>query len=224
MSKPIALLAALAAAALVPVAFAGPPLICHMFSIGNAKSLPWSAGNSGARDWNSPRADYDTSHLADDTVALLTDSTPAIVRMETIRRAVLYSASDASLGKVLLDRFRTRASGRNGDARNALQLFDYGYLIETMKQGSSVREMTKLSGAVAGLNGYSYIQEALRLRGSDPEMEFAAAVVTLWPKNEHHQEHFRKAVDGSGADAMLATNLLEQFSDRGRTLAELRAR
>ena len=101
-----------------------------------------------------------------------------------------------------------------------LHVFDYGYFIQTMKQGSSSREMNK----VTNLDGYGFIREALRLRVKDPEMEFAAAVVTLWPRNEHHQEHFRNALAGADADPLLSTNLLEQFADRGRTLAELRAR
>ena len=48
--------------ALVPVVLAGPPLICHPFEIGNAKSLPWSGS-----DWNlSGNERYDTKALAQD--------------------------------------------------------------------------------------------------------------------------------------------------------------
>jgi len=39
------------------VAFAGPPLICHAFDIGSAKSLPWIS-----HDWNLTGTEtYDTS-------------------------------------------------------------------------------------------------------------------------------------------------------------------
>ncbi|HYK88308.1 MAG TPA: hypothetical protein VE398_06040 [Acidobacteriota bacterium] len=211
---------ALVLAVSVPVAMAGPPLLCHIFNIGNAKSLPWSAGE---KDWNTPSADYDTRHLVEDTVAILTDSAPVIVRMETIRRATLYCGKDPTLGAALLGRFKTLATGGEQKKRDALRLFDYGYLVETMKQGSITRELKDLARTAGSLDGYSFIQEALQARGNDPEMEFAAALATLWPKNEHHQEHFRKAVAGAAGDSLLAANLLNHFPDRGKTLAELRS-
>src|SRR5262249_62105909 len=68
-------------------ALAGPVLICKNYEIGAAKSLPW-----GGSDWRSVKADYDINRLVDDTVALLTPDTPVIVRMETLRRAVIYAA------------------------------------------------------------------------------------------------------------------------------------
>jgi hypothetical protein len=211
---------ALAIAAAVPAALAGPPLLCHMFNIGDAKSLPWGMGE---KNWYTPRSDYDTRNLVDDTAALLTDNAPVIVRMETIRRATLYSGRNASLSQALLDRIKTLAAGGKQGRRNALRLFDYGYLIETVKQGSMMRELQDSAGSIKGLNGYDFIQEALRLRGNDPEMEFAAAVVTIWPKNERHQAHFRKAVSGAPGDPLLTVNLLSHFADRGKTLAELRS-
>src|SRR5208283_4153243 len=43
-------------------ALAGPPLICHSFDIGGAKSLPWIG-----HDWNlSGTESYDTKNLAAD--------------------------------------------------------------------------------------------------------------------------------------------------------------
>jgi len=65
--------------------FAGPPLLCHPFDIGNAKSLPWTGTG-----WNlSGNENYNTKNLAHDTMALLDANTPIIVRMETLRRATL---------------------------------------------------------------------------------------------------------------------------------------
>jgi hypothetical protein len=62
---------------------AGPPLICHAFDIGNAKSLPWVS-----HDWNlSGSENYDTHHLANDTLAVLNASQVPLVHMETLRRA-----------------------------------------------------------------------------------------------------------------------------------------
>ncbi len=46
------------------VAQAGPPLICHSFDIGQARSLPWVSHN-----WNlSGGENYDTKNLASDTL------------------------------------------------------------------------------------------------------------------------------------------------------------
>jgi hypothetical protein len=73
--------------ALVRPAPAGPVLICKNYEIGAAKSLPW-----GGSDWRSVKPDYDINRLVEDTLALLTPDTPVIVRMETLRRAVIYAA------------------------------------------------------------------------------------------------------------------------------------
>ena len=66
----------------VSPAFAGPPLICHAFDIGNVKSLPWVS-----HDWNlSGGEGYDTSALAKDTVTILDGNQVTLVHMETLRR------------------------------------------------------------------------------------------------------------------------------------------
>src|SRR5271165_2557137 len=61
-------------------ALAGPPLICHSFDIGNAKSLPWIS-----RDWNlSGRESYDTKNLPADTITILDNDSTVLVHMETL--------------------------------------------------------------------------------------------------------------------------------------------
>ncbi len=217
--KPRYFSSALVLAVLAVTVLAGTPLICTRFDVGGAKSLPWNAGGN----WNSPDPGYNTGHLVDDTVRLLVDGTPVIVRMETIRRAVLYAANDPSLSGALLTRFAARAARAGQGKPDALRIFDCGYLIETLKQASLMNERRELAGAVAAKSGYQIIREALQLRGNDPEMEFAAAVVSVWPRRAEHEEHFRKAVAGAASDPLLAKNLLEHFSDRGGTLAQLRA-
>ncbi len=208
-----------ALAALAVPASAGTPLLCHKFDIGGAKSLPWGAtGNS----WNSPDTTYNTTHLVDDVLSLLADSTPVVVRMETIRRAVIYAERNDSLSRILLERFKARADQVYQGNRKVLHLFDYGYLIETMKQASMMRGL-QVAAALGGGRGYSIIQEALGMRGYDPEREFAASVVAVWPRRADYQEHFRRAVAGAANDPLLEKNLLEQFPEQGRTLEELRA-
>src|SRR5437667_11540374 len=84
---------------------AGPPLICHAFEIGNAKSLPW--GNS--QNWNSPKLGYDIAKLSEDTIALLSPDVPVVVRMETLRRAAIYGEKDERIAYGLLSRLMARA-------------------------------------------------------------------------------------------------------------------
>src|SRR5262245_6752273 len=73
--------------ALVRPAPAGPVLICKNYEIGAAKTLPW-----GGWEWRPGNPDYDINRKVEDTLALLTPETPVIVRMETLRRAVIYAA------------------------------------------------------------------------------------------------------------------------------------
>ena len=71
------LFAAATALAFAAPALAGPPLLCHPYDIGNAKSLPWV----GEKSWSEGQPDYKLENLVRDTEALLTPSTPVIVRM-----------------------------------------------------------------------------------------------------------------------------------------------
>src|ERR1700756_2471505 len=74
---------------------AGPPLICHAFDIGNAKSLPWIS-----HDWNLTGTEsYDTKNLAADTIAILDSDSTVLVHMETLRRATLYARRDPIAAK-----------------------------------------------------------------------------------------------------------------------------
>ncbi len=201
-------------------AVAGPPLVCNPISIGNARSLPWSSSTRSG--WNEPRSDYDTRKLADDTIALLDEASPVIVRMETLRRATVYGMRDPAAAQDVLDRIRARALGKSAAKDTGLALFDYGYLIETMKQGWGTKDLRDRSGPAKGLEGYPYIQHALQIRPGDVEMEFAAALVTGWPKMPSQEEHFRKALAAADSDPLLHENLLSHFSSRGKTLAEMR--
>jgi len=85
--------------ALASSVFAGPPLLCHPYDIGSARSLPWN----DAAGWTGTRADYKLENLVADTDALLTPTTPVVVRMETLRRAAIYASMDAKVAKQLAD-------------------------------------------------------------------------------------------------------------------------
>src|SRR4051812_18414032 len=62
-----------ASLAIATPVFAGPPLLCFPFETGGAKTLPMKGGN-----WKDIDPNYDVSHLAADTLALLTPSTPVV--------------------------------------------------------------------------------------------------------------------------------------------------
>jgi hypothetical protein len=180
-------------------AFAGPPLVCAPYDIGTARSLPWEAqGNA----WKGMRADYPLSQLAGDTLALLTPTTPVIVRMETLRRGALYATRDPQAARALLAALIDRAKKNGADA---LATFDAGYLVETYKQLAPIAPET--AELAAGIDGYAMVTRARAARGHDPAMEFAAAIVTMDGHRAAWAEHVRVARAGARTDQLLARNI-----------------
>ncbi len=113
-------------------ALAGPPLICHSFDIGDAKSIPWTS-----HDWNLTGSEnYNTKNLAADTIAILDSDSAVLVHMETLRRATLYARKDPVAAKQLrhqtgrsrrlFRQFKSRSDGliRPGLSRGMLQAVD----------------------------------------------------------------------------------------------------
>jgi hypothetical protein len=191
---------------------AGPPLICHPIQIGQAKSLPWI-------DWNQKGSGgYDLKNLTRDTLTILDSNPPVLVRMETLRRATIYARQDQQKAKELLTRLHARAA--NSDAAGhpeALAWFDVGYLAATYKQWIGKGE----PNPATGLDGYGWVKKAISLRGQDPEMEFAAALITLTDPESDHQDHARKTMAGAKNDPLLAQNLASNFNHQ--TISELLA-
>lgn len=188
--------------ALAPsLAKAGPPLLCFPMSIGDSASLPWGAGA-----WNSPRADYDRARLADDTVALLSSQARTLVRMETLRRAVIYAASDEAAAKKLFGALRARAAQAGGKSADPRALFDLGYAAEAYRQTKHALSLERLVDPPE--DGYALIRQALKARGPDPEMEYAAALVTSGRMFRGvSDEHLRAAIAGAKTDADLARTI-----------------
>ena len=207
---------------------AGTPLICHPFDIGNAKSLPWTSDG-----WKeSGKEDYNLARLVADTEALLVPDTPVIVRMETLRRATLYAQKDPKVAQELLAKLKARAQNAEAQGRpDALASFDLGYFVETFKQANLTWKKLPdgkyaavyQPNAASGMDGYAYVLKAINLRGQDPEMEFAAAVITAWPRQKSYDAHLRKAVAGASDSSLLARNLITHFGKEGSTIAELRS-
>jgi hypothetical protein len=207
----VGLLALLVAVA--GVAFAGPPLICHTFEIGSAKSLPWIS-----HDWNLTGSEnYATSKLASDTFAILAANSNVLVHMETLRRATLYARKDPAAAKDLLNRLTAGTKNPESGGPPALYYFDVGYLAETYKQW-----LEPSQNPARGIDGYALVKQAIQLRGNDPEMEFAAALLTLSGPAEEHRDHVQRAMAGAKTDPLLAQNLSSHFmGERGETIAEL---
>jgi hypothetical protein len=186
------------------LAQAGPPLICHPIEIGQAKSLPWVEFNRRGR------TDYDLKNLSRDTLAILDSHTPVLVRMETLRRATIYARQDPQVAKELITRLQERAANSDAAGRSdALAWFDVGYLAEAYKQWMGKGE----PNPAAGLDGYNLVRKAISLRGSDPEMEFAAALITLPSPDSAHRNHVQKAMAGAKNDSLLAQNLASKFNN-----------
>ena len=161
-------------------ALAGPPLICHAIPIGAQRSLPWIA----TEGWNGTDPAYDVSHLTRDALALLTPSMPVDVRMETLRRAAIYSARRSGVADELLVALMGRVV--NAEARNAAHppaLFDAGYFAETLRQATQIYSLLQ-GGARDGwmlrdvpyVDGMAWMRAAVR-QGGDSAMRSAVATV-----------------------------------------------
>jgi hypothetical protein len=217
--------------ALVRPAPAGPVLICKKYEIGDAKSLPW-----GGSEWRSVKSDYDINRLVEDTLALLTPDTPVIVRMETLRRAVIYSAwsrvdrevnyarrndnAAQDLFSRLIGHSKQSAFQSASKKPDPLKLFDAGFFLESWKQayvdGSGKKP--------ADFDGYALVKQAIALRGNDAEMEFAAALITSVRSDKTaHRAHLQKAIAGAPEGSMLARNIVNHFGRKGQSIADLRA-
>lgn len=195
---------ALAAASTMFVAQAGPPLICHPYNIGGAKSLPWAAGTN----WDARDPSYNVRNLDADTLAILDQGVTVLVRMETLRRAVLYGAQDHAAARALLAKLKDRELAvEKASKPQALVYFDYGYFLASLNQ---VRWLYK-EDLSAGADGYEYVQKALAIDPDSAEMHFAAAIMTADPPRPAERDaHLAKARSANN-DALLAQNLSTHF-------------
>lgn len=195
-------LAFLAALPLVwaAAAHAGPPAICHALEIGEAPSLPWGA-DSFAKDRR-----YSTSRLVDDTVRILAEQPDALVHMETLRRAALYSDRDAGRATTLLGVLMARAlNAEAAGTPDALAWFDAGYLAHCYDELGLRLELP--CGAERGVIGYAWVKRGLALGGDDAAMELGAALVTVMAGIPEHHEHAARARKLAEVESLVARNL-----------------
>ena len=182
------------------LALAGPPLVCHPFEIGPAKTLPWVDLN-----YRKGGGSYDLGNLTRDTLAILDANPSTLVQMETLRRATIYARQDERAAKQLLVQLHARAekAGASPDA-----LFDFGYLVEAYKQWMMGPNEPN---PARGVDGYSLVKRAIAQKGSDPQMEFAAALIAVTGSESDRKHHLERASAGAKNDPLLAQNLIANF-------------
>lgn len=192
-------------------ALAGPPLLCHPFDIGGARSLPWD----GSSSWWQGQSGYNLQNLVADTEAVLTPATPVIVRMETLRRAALYASLDRNVAARLLSSLTARAhAAEPHSAASVHALFDAGYLTETYKQIAMLRgerqfadRASTIAAVIGKADGTAMIGRAIAQRPEDASLQFAAALVASTGDRTAYRDHADKAKKGAAQDALLARNI-----------------
>lgn len=176
-------------------ALAGPPLVCHPIEIGSAASLPWR----NVQGWDGTDPKYNVGNLAADITKLLDAGAPLNLRMETLRRAAIYSARTEGLADRVTGLLLARA--KQADATGTPQpnfWFDAGYYAESVRQTSFIyrydmltqaeRKDWKLRGEKLATDGRPWIETAIRLGGKG--MEPALAKVDEYRRTdlEHHRK------------------------------------
>jgi hypothetical protein len=195
----------------------GPPLICFPLQIGEHASLPW--GDDAFE--GSPR--FDRKKVVDETMKALSADQPVIVRMETIRRAVVYMDKNEPRGGELLGRLASKALdavAKEDSAAAAGALFDAGYFAATYSQWGG--KLAGSTGEDKGVPGYAWVRRAIELSGGETSMEFGAALMLC--DREANRElcvaHVRKAAAGAEPGSLLAKNLQGRFEHFGVSVEE----
>lgn len=207
----VAFATVLVALVIAQPAAAGPPLLCHPFDIGSAKSLPWD----GSTGWRHAKSGYDIRNLVADTEAILVPSTPVVVRMETLRRAAIYAGGNKEVASALLMALHGRVRAADAAGRpDALALHDEAYVVEALRQLRAIEPLASAPDAaavlrdlIAGSDGPALIRRSLAARPNDPALEFAAALIFADRDRGAYQRHAAKARAGANQDPLLARNL-----------------
>lgn len=199
-----ALLAVAVTVTFATPALAGPPLICHPFETESGKLVAWGSGAG----WNTPDRSYDITKLVADTAAVLTADAPILTRMENMRRATIYAMRDPAIAQELLKTVMTRALSTSSDAR---AWFDAGYLIESYKQATHLRqdrnpELRAWASVdeTVRVDGYNWVKKAMAMTAASGEMEFAASLMTQGTVASAHRA---RALASAGKGSVLARNL-----------------
>ena len=195
-----------------PPAPVGTPLLCREFAIGDARSLPWDHGRAC-------RPDYDRSRLVADVEEILKTERDLIVRLETLRRAALYTRGDRALAWQLLGRIGLGVLEQSAiSSKESTAWFDVGYLAAALEQMGT--DLGFRAGVAENQEGYAYMLKALeraRAEGADQvaTIEFVAALLVhpamrRSPTAEdvaRYEKHLDAARAGATSGSLLARNL-----------------
>jgi hypothetical protein len=190
-------------------ALAGPPLLCHPFDIGTARSLPWDARGG----WSQGRADYPLAQLVGDTEAILQPGTAVVVRMETLRRAAIYASRNEAVASALLEKLSAKAHSGT-QAADPLAGLDAAYLIEALRQITTLGQSAEFRDRIPGVtrvlaerDAAPFVAQAVAARPSDPAVAFAAALITMGKDKQAYGVYATRARAGASQDALLARNI-----------------
>lgn len=213
----MAILAALALLPLPGIAMAADPweemfeqpLVKWALIIGEAKSLPWS----NPQVWDSIDPNYDAAQAPVDALRLLAPETPALARMETLRRTVVYARQKPGVAYQLLAALSNRvAEAESAGKIDPLALFDLGYYYEACRQAPWLKWEF-----LGDRNGYALVMRVIQLLGAAApdalEMQFAAGLILLEPRGQHpYYPHFKTVVKAVQPGALLEKNLVRHLS------------
>lgn len=216
----LALSTALSLSTLAPSALAGPPIMCHQLEIGEAKSLPFGSGSFDRSK------ELKADKVVDRTLELLKTERSTLVRMETLRRAVVYIDRDQALATELLAKVSWIAmDAEAGGKPSAVSWLDAGFLAACYAEMNVPLDWRP--GVADGVNGYAWIRRAAELAPQDAELQFAAALVTHpamhTSTKAQHDAHLRRAAAGAAKGSLLETNLAAHCARAGGSLDQLRA-
>jgi hypothetical protein len=198
-----------------PAPAIGAPMICHEFEIGGARSLPWEKGE----------VKYDRTRLAQDVAEVLKTETDLVVRMETLRRAVIYTRKDKQLAWELLgERSLALLDQTAIGSKQSAAWFDVAYLVACFHQAGI--DIDYRAGVADRIEGYGYFKTAIeraRAEKSDQigTIEFAAALAAhpgMFSNGgdaavqERYRKHLEAAKRGAQPDSLLEKNLTAHVS------------
>ena len=195
---------------------AGPPLICQPYEIGDARTLDLPSGGRRAS----------TNDLPRQVQELLTPSTPVIVRMETLRRAVVAGAQDPRAMTALLSALQSRVLDAEAASTPAgLAWFDAAFFAASWDQmdGGNAPDVGVADGAI----GYAWMKKAIAASKDAPEMEFAAALL-VHPamrkgSEQAHEAHLQRAVAGAKKGSLLEQNVKAHCENWSRSYEALKS-
>ncbi len=183
--------------------FKGPPAACQPFAIGDAASLPWNEGAFGID------SGFSTSKLVPMTRKLLDGQSDALVRMETLRRAVIYAVGVGDYGKkarpsaearklhtqalILMLQERALAVHLGEQAATTAQamspMFDLGYAL------AAIRQLDGVSKVPTGFaSGEQELTKSVAWSGASAAMHLGAGL-GLWLSRDQElrDQHFLQA-------------------------------